>query len=179
MNATGPPVYRPPLWVKTWFVVSTLLVAWDTGYVLLRPRSMKGGDLSALWAPYELYGLVDKVYGPDAWASGYGFTSAQALMNIPESILNILFLVLSARESPVAILVGFLAVVMTSWKTVLYWLIDQQSGWSYTGHNSLRDWIILFAIPNGAWIVVPSILAVVFGMQIARSLRVGAKAKTL
>lgn len=77
-------------------------------------------------------------------------------MNIPESILNILFLVLSARESPVAILVGFLAVVMTSWKTVLYWLIDQvrplvrsgrrrsrltdgfrvsmpqQSGWSYT-----------------------------------------------
>lgn len=43
---------------------------------------MKGGDLSALWAPYELYGLVDKVYGPDAWASGYGFTSAQGMHNV-------------------------------------------------------------------------------------------------
>lgn len=28
--------YRPPWWVRWWFIVSTALVAWDTGYVLLR-----------------------------------------------------------------------------------------------------------------------------------------------
>lgn len=46
-------------------------------------------------------------------------------MNIAESALNILYLLLSARESPVAVLVGFTATVMTASKTVLYWLVDQ------------------------------------------------------
>lgn len=34
-----------------WLFVSTLLVAWDSGFVLLRPRSMPGGDLHYLWKP--------------------------------------------------------------------------------------------------------------------------------
>lgn len=45
-------------------------------------------------------------------------------MNIIESALNFGFLWLSGRQSPVAILVGFSAVVMTASKTVLYWLVD-------------------------------------------------------
>ncbi|BGP45322.1 hypothetical protein JCM10450v2_001140 [Rhodotorula kratochvilovae] len=171
--------YRAPVWAWWWFVVSTLLVAWDTGFVLLRPRSMHGGDLYWLWKPYTLYGQVDKVYSREWWDLRRGFTSAQALMNIVESALNVLYLFLAGRGSPVAVLVGFTATVMTAAKTVLYWLRDQQAGWDATGHNSTRDFWVLFAIPNGAWIVVPMILSIVFYRQIARSLRIAAKTKTL
>ncbi|GAA5850720.1 hypothetical protein JCM8547_009068 [Rhodosporidiobolus lusitaniae] len=182
LSATSPAVYSAPRWAVLWFIISTLLVAWDTGYVLLRPRSMRGGDLFWLWAPYELYAKTDLVYSR-LWLDAHnGFTSAQALMNIVESILNLVTLALFAQKSPVAVLAGFTATVMTTSKTVLYWLVDHQegpNGWGATGHNSLRDWVVLFAIPNGAWIIVPGILSVIFGRQIARSLRVAAKTKTL
>jgi len=48
-----------------------------------------------------------------------------AYMNVIESILNVGFLFASWKRSPVAILVGFSAVIMTAAKTILYWLIDQ------------------------------------------------------
>lgn len=63
-------IYRPPTWVNLWFVVSspspslisktrltrfreqisTILVAWDIGFVLNRPRSFFGGDLHHFWS---------------------------------------------------------------------------------------------------------------------------------
>lgn len=47
-----------------WLCVSLPLVAWDAGYVMLRPWSMPGGALHwPMWAPYELYGKVDYIYG--------------------------------------------------------------------------------------------------------------------
>ena len=70
-----------------WLLVSLPLVAWDTGYVLLRPYSMPGGSLHwPLWAPYKLYGEVDYIYGFPALEAGNGFTSAQGVMNIVESL---------------------------------------------------------------------------------------------
>ncbi|GAA5936839.1 hypothetical protein JCM3775_002722 [Rhodotorula graminis] len=171
--------YRPPWWVWWWFVVSTILVAWDTGFVLMRPRSMAGGDLHWLWSPYALYEKVDLVYSRSWYDRRDGFTSAQAIMNIVESVLNIVYLWLARRESPEAVLVGFTGATMTSAKTILYWLRDWQGGWDATGHNTPWDFWVLFALPNGAWIVAPTILSVVFYRQIARSLRVAAKTKTL
>ncbi|GAA5886280.1 hypothetical protein JCM5296_003547 [Sporobolomyces johnsonii] len=170
-RSNGSAVYSAPTWVACWFIISTALVAWDTGFVLMRPRSFKGGDLHWLWSPYALYELTDLVYSPGAFARKEGFTSAQAIMNIVESILNLAYLALAGQKSPVAVLVGFTAVVMTAAKTVLYWLVDQQSGWASTGHNTPRDWFWLFAVPNGAWIVFPTLLAFMFGREIARSLR--------
>ncbi|GAA5943252.1 uncharacterized protein JCM15063_005307 [Sporobolomyces koalae] len=172
-------VYRPAKWVNAWFLVSTLAVLWDIGFVLSRPRSFKGGDWHWLWAPYALYEKVDLVYSPSHFARKEGFTAAQTYMNVVESFLNFTFLVMSGRQSPVAILVGFSAVVMTASKTVLYWLVDQQSGWQSTGHNSQRDWWILFALPNGLWILFPTVLALMFGFEIAKSLRIAAKEKRL
>ncbi|GAA5974132.1 hypothetical protein JCM11641_003455 [Rhodosporidiobolus odoratus] len=171
--------YTPPRWISLWFWISTLLVLWDAGYCLLRPRSMEGGDLFWLWSPYSLYAETDLVYGQAMFERGDGFTSAQAIMNLIESFLNAVTLYLFSRQSPVAILAGFSATLMTASKTVLYWLCDQQSGWALTGHNSRKDWWILFAIPNGAWIVFPTLIAVLFGQQIALSLRVAARMKTL
>ncbi|KAK4052068.1 hypothetical protein OIV83_002362 [Microbotryomycetes sp. JL201] len=140
---------------------------------------MKGGDLFWLWAPYELYGQVDAVYSRRFFEQGNGFTSAQGLLNVVESILNFAYLGLEANKSPIAVLVGFTTVLLTFWKTVLYWLQDQQCGWCLTGHNDRGKWWLLFAIPNGFWLVAPLAIACVFGAELAQGLRFGAKAKVL
>jgi hypothetical protein len=72
-----------------------------------------------------------------------------------------------------------------------------------SGHNTARDWWLLFALPNGLWIVFPlsfrfhpirfllvslltkdfelnsTLLAILFGAEIAKSLRIAAKEKKL
>lgn len=51
-------------------------------------------------------------------------SESAAVMNVVESVLNVVFLVLAARHSPVAVLIGAIATAMTASKTVLYWLCD-------------------------------------------------------
>lgn len=52
-----------PKWVTFWLFLSALICTWDAGFVLMRPRSMAGGDLSDVWYPYLLYVTVDRLYG--------------------------------------------------------------------------------------------------------------------
>jgi hypothetical protein len=120
-----------------WLAVSLPLVAWDTGYVLLRPLSMPGGSLHwPLWVPYELYGNVDHMYGFKQWNAGNGFTAAQSLLNVVETILYLAYLWLwytrakpgragergavSGRAGGLAVLLLFASAAMTVSKTVLY-----------------------------------------------------------
>ncbi|KKY28252.1 hypothetical protein UCDDS831_g00435 [Diplodia seriata] len=80
--------HTPSRLTLAWLALSLPLVAWDTGYMLLRPHSMPGGWLHApLWAPYALYGAVDHVYGFPAWERGDGFGAAQASLNLVETAL--------------------------------------------------------------------------------------------
>ena len=37
-----------------WFGLASLVVIWDALFVLLRPRSMSGGDLHHFWKPCSL-----------------------------------------------------------------------------------------------------------------------------
>ena len=79
--------------ILLWLFISIPLVAWDTGYVLLRPLSMPGGKLHwPLWVPYDLYGRVDHIYGWQAWNGRNGFTGAQSFMNVVESGIYIWYL---------------------------------------------------------------------------------------
>ncbi|BGP13214.1 hypothetical protein JCM10213_005016 [Rhodosporidiobolus nylandii] len=171
--------YSPGPVVRLWLTLSSLVVLWDAGFCLTRPRSFEGGDLFWLYRPYLLYEKTDFVYSRAAFEQGYGFTAAQAWMNLVETALNFLALFLFRRQSPLGVLVGFTGTLMTASKTILYWLYDHQGDWVFTGHNSRRDWWLLFALPNGLWIVFPTVLAVLFGRQIARSLQVAAKTKSL
>lgn len=75
-------------------------------------------------------------YGKLALTNGDGFTSAQAVLNLAENALNIIYLGLWAKGSPVAVLIGLIATTCTAWKTILYWLMDQQCGWCQTGRKS-------------------------------------------
>ena len=81
-----------------------------------------------------------------------------------------------------ALLIGYSVSLMTLSKTVLYWLQEYYSGYALTsdgtlmdryaevGHNSLERLILLWVIPNGAWIVVPAILVKQFGAEIMQRL---------
>lgn len=130
--------HAPGALTLLWLGVSLPLVAWDTGYVLLRPRSMPGGSLHwPLWVPYALYGEVDHMYGLKQWTAGNGFTSAQGFINLIETAMYLAYLwlwyahalpaagagvkrVLTGRTGGLAVLIGFSAAVMTVSKTVLY-----------------------------------------------------------
>lgn len=96
---------------------------------------MPGGALHyPLWAPYELYGRVDYVYGWKAWNERNGFTAAQGMMNALETGMYLVYAwgVLGlgcgngngkgaeGRRGAMVLLVGFAAAVMTLSKTVLY-----------------------------------------------------------
>lgn len=76
-----------------WLIISLPLVAWDTGYVVLRPHSMAGGSLhSPIWTPYALYGTVDYIYGWPAYNAHNGFTAAQSSLNIVETVFYLYYL---------------------------------------------------------------------------------------
>jgi hypothetical protein len=118
--------------------VSLPLVAWDTGYMLMRPHTMPGGSLHwPLWVPYALYGEVDHMYGFKQWNLRNPFAAAQSLMNLVETLLYLGYLgmwywygqpvaarggrkAVGGRLGAWAVLLGFGAAVMTVSKTVLY-----------------------------------------------------------
>lgn len=124
-TSTQTAVHRPRTLVSAWLFLSSFVVAWDIGYILLRPRSMLGGDLHWIWSPYALYMNVDYIYGLPSWDSKDGFPAAQSLMNVGESILNLFYIYLvHVKATPSSLAVapiwGLTAVIMTLSKTILY-----------------------------------------------------------
>jgi hypothetical protein len=139
-KATMTFTHEPSSIVKFWLTFSTPLIAWDSGYALMRPWTMEGGFLHwPLWVPYKKYGEVDHVYGWKYYNSGSGFTSAQSFMNCVEYTMYLYYFwywysngvkvraaggetrkVLVGRKAAAALLVAFSAAIMTVSKTVLY-----------------------------------------------------------
>lgn len=90
-SSDGGPVrkwmHAPSTAVTLWLVMSIPFVLWDAGYVLLRPHSMPGNKLhSPVWTPYALYGTIDYIYGWPAFNARNGFTAAQTIMNLVETV---------------------------------------------------------------------------------------------
>ncbi|KAI8883149.1 hypothetical protein K501DRAFT_250011 [Backusella circina FSU 941] len=156
-------------WIKYWFLISSIVVVWDFSYCLLRPYSMEGGTLNFLWRPYNLYGKIDHFYGLPAYEIKDGFTGAQAALNVVETLMNFYYLKL-LNDGTVTLgqanLVGFSSALMTTAKTILYWLVEAFSGMAHTGHNSFKDMILLWVIPNGLWIVVPGAITYTLGKDL-------------
>lgn len=138
--------HTPSTFTLVWLFISLPLVIWDTGYVMLRPHSMPGGKWHwPIWAPYELYGRIDHVYGFPAWDAKDGFAGAQGTLNAVETAMYGIYLYIAysygvaepgkmgrgspgilgrrkivGREAGVAVLIGIAACIMTLSKTVLY-----------------------------------------------------------
>ncbi|KAL7934982.1 hypothetical protein V8C35DRAFT_300361 [Trichoderma chlorosporum] len=186
--------HAPTTATLAWLAISLPLVTWDTGYVLLRPHSMPGGSLHwPIWAPYKLYGEVDHIYGFKAFNAGNGFTSAQGFLNAVETLLYLWYFgawffsskrssagtkVMSGRAGARAALVGFSAAVMTLSKTVLYWANEYYSGFDNIGHNPLQDLILLWIIPNGAWLVGSTYMIWSIGSELVSGLDSASRSKT-
>ncbi|KAF6805474.1 hypothetical protein CSOJ01_09473 [Colletotrichum sojae] len=179
---------RPTL---LWLLISLPLVAWDTGYVLLRPWTMPGGALHwPLWVPYALYGEVDHVYGWKAFNARVGFTSAQGFLNAVETVMYLWYIwvyvsrgkveggrkVVGGQDGALAVVVGFSAAVMTFSKTVLYWANEYFSGFDNIGHNAPIDLLFLWIIPNGAWLLGSGYMIASLGGDIVDGLALASKA---
>ncbi|EGN94308.1 hypothetical protein SERLA73DRAFT_188111 [Serpula lacrymans var. lacrymans S7.3] len=170
---------RTHIWVTLWFVLTAPVIFWDVGYCLMRPRSMVGGDLHWIWEPYGIYQNIDFVYGLKALESGDGFTNAQSFLNIIETLMNLAYVYLAhvSHWEP-APLLGFAAATMTLSKTVLYWAQEYYCGYCAVGHNSFEDLLVYWIIPNGLWLIVPTLIIIRLGKDISASLRVASRAST-
>ncbi|KAH9829852.1 uncharacterized protein C8Q71DRAFT_717698 [Rhodofomes roseus] len=159
--------------ISLWFAISIPIIFWDAGYCFMRPRSMEGGDLHWIWKPYALYQKVDHIYGVKALEEGDGFTNAQSLLNIVENFMNIAYLYLAhVKGTPAASLLGFASAIMTLSKTALYFLQEHYCGYCSIGHNTVHDLIFLWIIPNGFWLLLPTIIIWQFAKDITSALHV-------
>ncbi|KAJ3568238.1 hypothetical protein NP233_g5848 [Leucocoprinus birnbaumii] len=113
----------------------------------------------------------DQVYGLPALENNDGFTNAQSFMNVVETILNVTYVYLAHNTQwPGAPVVGFATAVMTLSKTILYGLNEYYCGFCQIGHNDALTLAVYWILPNGFWIVVPSMIVWVLGKNIAQSL---------
>jgi hypothetical protein len=173
-----------PTWIIYWFTISTLIVWWDAGYGLLPvARDHTHFITSKLYYPYQTtYKYVDMFYNDGAWPSSSGlgsnfFGPAQSWMNLVENLFNITFLLLERNNDARARVVGLVAVTMTASKTILYFVCLAVLGWDKMIPSSSSDLFAFwtkFLIPNGTWIVVPSLIAYTLGSQLVAATK-GAK----
>ncbi|KAL8965098.1 MAG: hypothetical protein Q9183_004030, partial [Haloplaca sp. 2 TL-2023] len=131
------------------------------------------------------------MYGWPAYDAGNGFTSAQASMNVLETLgyLGYLYLYwqyssgkwtytngqnrsLDGRWGGLACLFGFSLSLVTFSKTVLYALNEHFSDYRNIGHNDASRLLFLWIIPNGAWIVLPAYMIYAFGLDILQGLSI-------
>ncbi|KAF9044337.1 hypothetical protein BJ165DRAFT_1480513 [Panaeolus papilionaceus] len=166
-------------WVSLWFMVVAPIILWDVSYCFMRPRSMKGGDLHWIWKPYALYQEVDHVYGLKALSEGDGFTNAQSLLNLIETVLNLSYLYLAhVAQWPPAPIIGFGSALMASSKTILYWSQEYYCGFCAIGHNNILTIVALWVFPNGLWTIIPALIAYRLGKDIAQSIDISAIQQT-
>jgi len=177
--------HAPPR-IIAWFVATTLIVSWDSAYSLGAPWSRDPTDpvASRLFAPYQqTYSHVDRFYGSDEAfaAAGLGpnaFGVVQSQMNLVELVLNGAFLALAARGDARARAVGLVVSTMTAAKTVTYFAMCNAYGWARVVPSAalataadVDTFVRLFLLPNGVWIVVPTLVAAALAGQLSEAVR--------
>ena len=159
---------RPlPAWTALWFAIAIPVVSWDAAFVFLRPASMPGQSLAWLFPGYDTYTRVDGRYADLA----DDFIVAQSILNILESAIGLLFLVLFFRRARAAVLVGFTVSVMTLGKTLLYFTCEAAQGFASLAQASAGETLLYFVIPNGLWILVPGLIVWRAGHELLAALR--------
>lgn len=147
----------PPAWVWVWLLVSSLVVVFDSLFVVLRPRSFPEGDLGWLWGgvggPYEKYMSIDPRYRD--LSDGLGIV--QAWMNFPE-VAVALYAFVAARGSPRVWVFLLLGSACTLWKTVVYLGADAVTGFESMASVSATDFWLVFVVPASFWLVFPAMV---------------------
>ncbi|KAJ3745223.1 hypothetical protein EV360DRAFT_97823 [Lentinula raphanica] len=151
------------------------------GVVLLLSGCVSGGDLHWIWEPYGIYQNVrlPDLYGIPALEDNNGFTNAQSLMNILETILNLTYLYLAHISLwPPATLIGFGSAALTLSKTMLYWAQEYFCGFCATGQNDLGTLVVYWVVPNGLWLLFPGLIVYTLGKDLVGQLVLADRAAT-
>ena len=83
-------------------------------------------------------------------------------MNLVEVAIAVLFFTFHSVGQRGAALCAIISCVMTASKTIAYALIDVNSGYSHSGHNTPADFWLLYVLPSSLWVVFPlAVVAVV------------------
>jgi hypothetical protein len=126
---------------------------------------------------------VDKWYGDEGY-SNYklgkeGWNMSQSMMNFVEILFQVLFLSMHAKRDAGATVVALIVSVSTFIKTVLYMMIifngtatdivPTATCLLKFDTAACKDFISIFVIPNGIWIVVPFFVIYSTASQLARA----------
>jgi hypothetical protein len=98
-------------------------------------------------------------------------------MNVVEVTLGFIALFLHLKSDPRSVVLGFGVALMTLAKTVLYLLLEYISGMENVIHNDLRTLMLLYIIPNGVWIIVPTLVVFAAGSRLTRAVGLALKTK--
>jgi uroporphyrin-III C-methyltransferase len=77
--------------------------------------------------------------------------------------VQLAYLYLVRKRSSSSVLLGFTVALMTWLKTMLYFMIEANCGFSNTWHNGAFDFWVLFVVTNGMWIVMPFAIVLTLG----------------
>lgn len=127
-----------------WLLVSIPIVIIDATFVLNRPWTLEQTTPPfSLWVTYTKY---DKRYA-DAVD---GFVRLQSWLNLVEVALQGLAVMTDSVKLAAAVS------LMTLYKTVMYFGMEEADYGKYTKHNSFEDWLLMVGIPSAFWIVMPA-----------------------
>ena len=157
---------RFPKWVIAWLVLGNLLAFTDNFvFLLLRPRTLPGGDLSFLWPHMQAYVEIDHSFGdinnPFIWA--------QSLITVVEIGFGVTALMANLKSRfKLSYLFGFGYGLLSSFHVGLIFLVEIISGFAYLGHNPTSVIAGAYFLPNSFWIVVPLLISVHCGRKLLR-----------
>jgi len=160
------------IWISLWFLITAPIILWDAGYVLMRPRSMEGGDLRWFWSSFELFERIDHVYSVKGYHEKAGFAPAAAVSNLIETSLNLAYLY-TVHISPrnIAPLLGFSGASLTLSKTTL-WILQEYycGGCSMSDKDQFSDIFKFWICPNIVWYTFCTLIVARLGGDISSSL---------
>ena len=84
-----------------------------------------------------------------------GWNITQAIMNLVEVAVALLFFGFAALGQRGAALLAVISCVMTASNTIAYALIDVNENYAHSAHNTPFDFWVAYVFPSSLWVVFP------------------------
>lgn len=136
--------FLPP-WIRTWYLINLFILIPDWAFIMLRPRSLEGGDLAWMFPLFHIYARVDALFVL------YELKIVKYIYSLGGfDILLCMYLYAMFRANaskPSFAIVAICRAVFTTTKTLLYLM--------YSFDYIVPAWRIPVYLMNGQWLIVP------------------------